>query len=69
MAPGRRSDRPGTDPRGDFTVLKQHGHELALVRAAKMTGALVALQIVVGISMAYGSLTPAAQVAHLLDRV
>lgn len=48
-----------------FTVLKRHSHELALVRAAKTTSALVVLQIVVGISMAYGSLTPAAQVAHL----
>jgi cytochrome c oxidase assembly protein subunit 15 len=46
-------------------VLKRHSHEPALVRAAMMTSALVVLQILVGVSMAYGSLTPAAQVAHL----
>ena len=46
-------------------VLKRHRHERALVRAAMGLCALVLVQILVGVSMAYGSLTPAAQVAHL----
>jgi heme a synthase len=46
-------------------VLKRHGHERALVRAAMGLCVLVLVQILVGVSMAYGSLTPAAQVAHL----
>lgn len=46
-------------------VLKRHGHERALVRAAMGLCTLVLVQILVGVSMAYGSLTPAAQVAHL----
>ena len=46
-------------------VLKRHGHERALVGAAMGLCAFVLVQILVGVSMAYGSLTPAAQVAHL----
>jgi len=47
------------------TVLTLYGHERALVRTAIVTSALVILQIVSGLSMAYWSLTPTAQVAHL----
>lgn len=46
-------------------VLTRHGRERALVRMAIVMSALVLVQILVGVSMAYGSLTPAAQVAHL----
>lgn len=46
-------------------VLNRHGRERALVRIAMAMSALVLVQILVGVSMAYGSLTPAGQVAHL----
>lgn len=46
-------------------VLKRHRQERPIVRAAMAVGALVFLQILIGVSMAYVSLTPAAQVGHL----
>jgi cytochrome c oxidase assembly protein subunit 15 len=46
-------------------VWTRHAHETALTRAALLVVALVALQIVLGLTMAYLALTPSAQVAHL----
>ena len=46
-------------------VLKQHGQERPIVRTAMALGVLVVVQILIGVSMAYVELTPAAQVGHL----
>jgi cytochrome c oxidase assembly protein subunit 15 len=43
----------------------RHSHERALLRAASVVIVLVGIQILLGVLMAYVSLTPAAQVAHL----
>jgi cytochrome c oxidase assembly protein subunit 15 len=48
-----------------WLVWARHRHELTLVRTTVVLGALVGLQILLGASMAYVALTPAAQVAHL----
>jgi heme A synthase len=48
-----------------WLVWNRHRQEAALVRVAVIVGALVFLQIVLGLTMAYMSLTPVAQVAHL----
>ena len=48
-----------------WIVLSRHRDERALMEAAAVLAALVALQILLGISMAYLALTPSAQVAHL----
>lgn len=46
-------------------VRNRHGHERPLVRAAYLVCALVGLQLFLGGWMAYGVLTPPAQIAHL----
>jgi heme A synthase len=46
-------------------VWNRHSHERALVRIASVVVVLASIQILLGVSMAYVSLTPAAQVAHL----
>jgi heme a synthase len=43
----------------------RYEHEAALVRATIITIALVSVQVLLGLSMAYLGLTPPAQVAHL----
>ena len=43
----------------------RHRRERALIRAAAVVVALVGAQILLGLAMAYGSLTPPAQIAHL----
>jgi cytochrome c oxidase assembly protein subunit 15 len=43
----------------------RHRHDTALMRAAGLMAILVGVQVALGISMAYMTLTPAAQVAHL----
>ena len=48
-----------------WLVYRRHRRDLALIRAAYLTGALVAVQICLGLTMAYLTLTPYAQVAHL----
>ena len=48
-----------------WLVRSRHRHERALVRAAYLTAALVVVQIGLGLTMAYLTLTPPAQVAHL----
>jgi cytochrome c oxidase assembly protein subunit 15 len=46
-------------------VWNRHSHERALMRSASVVIVLAGLQILLGALMAYVSLTPAAQVAHL----
>jgi heme a synthase len=46
-------------------VLSRHGREVTLVRAGYAVLAMVAAQIGFGLAMAYVTLTPAVQVAHL----
>jgi cytochrome c oxidase assembly protein subunit 15 len=46
-------------------VWTRHAHEVALTRASLVVVALVGLQVLLGLSMAYLALTPSAQVAHL----
>jgi cytochrome c oxidase assembly protein subunit 15 len=48
-----------------WIVWTKHEHEAALTRATWAVMALVAVQLLLGISMAYLALTPSAQVAHL----
>jgi len=48
-----------------WLVQTRHRHERTLVTTARLTAALVAVQICLGLTMAYLTLTPAAQVAHL----
>jgi cytochrome c oxidase assembly protein subunit 15 len=48
-----------------WLVWARHRRELTLVRTTVVLGALVGLQVLLGASMAYAALTPAAQVAHL----
>lgn len=48
-----------------WLVRRQHRHEGALVRIAYLTAVLVGVQIALGLTMAYLTLTPFAQVAHL----
>jgi heme a synthase len=48
-----------------WLVYTRHRHERALVSTARLTAALVGVQICLGLSMAYLALTPPAQVAHL----
>jgi cytochrome c oxidase assembly protein subunit 15 len=48
-----------------WLVGARHRSELTLVRTTVVLGALVGLQVLLGASMAYVALTPAAQVAHL----
>jgi cytochrome c oxidase assembly protein subunit 15 len=48
-----------------WLVWTRHRAELTLVRVTLVLGALVGLQVLLGASMAYGALTPPAQVAHL----
>jgi cytochrome c oxidase assembly protein subunit 15 len=48
-----------------WIVWTKHEHETALTRATWAVMALVAVQLLLGISMAYLALTPSAQVAHL----
>jgi cytochrome c oxidase assembly protein subunit 15 len=48
-----------------LVVWTRHAAELALVRTTMVVVALVGLQIVLGLTMAYLALTPSAQVAHL----
>jgi heme a synthase len=48
-----------------FIVLRRHASETSLVRVSYALVLLVGLQVGVGVSMAYITLTPAAQVAHL----
>jgi heme A synthase len=43
----------------------RHRHEISVVRATTLTIVLVGVQVLLGASMAYLTLTPAAQVAHL----
>ena len=46
-------------------VRARHGREVALVRATIVVVALVGLQVLLGLTMAYIALTPPAQIAHL----
>lgn len=46
-------------------VWSRHPHERPLVQASGVMAGLVVVQVLVGASMAYVGLTPAAQVAHL----
>jgi cytochrome c oxidase assembly protein subunit 15 len=46
-------------------VWTRHEREVALIRSTVVVIALVALQLVLGVSMAYLALTPVAQIAHL----
>jgi cytochrome c oxidase assembly protein subunit 15 len=48
-----------------WIVWTKHENESALTRATWVVMALVAVQLLLGISMAYLALTPSAQVAHL----
>jgi cytochrome c oxidase assembly protein subunit 15 len=48
-----------------WLVWTRHRAELTLVRVTLVLGGLVGLQVLLGASMAYGALTPPAQVAHL----
>jgi cytochrome c oxidase assembly protein subunit 15 len=48
-----------------WLVWTRHRYEQALVRAAMATAALVAVQVMLGLTMAYLTLTPPAQIAHL----
>lgn len=48
-----------------WLVWSRHAHERALVRATLVVIALVGVQLVLGVTMAYVALTPSAQVAHL----
>lgn len=48
-----------------WLVWTRHENELALTRATLVVIALVGLQLLLGVSMAYLALTPSAQVAHL----
>ena len=48
-----------------WLVWARHRRELTLVRTTVVLGACVGLQVLLGASMAYVALTPAAQVAHL----
>jgi cytochrome c oxidase assembly protein subunit 15 len=48
-----------------WLVWTRHRAELTLVRVTLVLGALLGLQVLLGASMAYGALTPPAQVAHL----
>jgi cytochrome c oxidase assembly protein subunit 15 len=49
-----------------WLVWKQHRRAKALVGATSVLAALTAVQIAVGLTMAYDALTPPAQVAHLI---
>jgi cytochrome c oxidase assembly protein subunit 15 len=44
---------------------RRHAHEVPLVRVGYLVCALVALQLLLGVTLAYVALVPAAQVAHL----
>jgi cytochrome c oxidase assembly protein subunit 15 len=46
-------------------VWNRHADEPAIVRSAAVVGGLVVVQVGLGLVMAYGSLTPGAQVPHL----
>lgn len=48
-----------------WVVWTKHDDEVALTRTTLVVIALVGLQVLLGVSMAYLALTPAAQVAHL----
>jgi cytochrome c oxidase assembly protein subunit 15 len=48
-----------------WVVWTRHAGETALIRATVVVVALVGAQVLLGLSMAYITLTPAAQVAHL----